>query len=100
MDADALARLVLHRCSDALNEAEIGDLTARLEGQVVTVTVLDHVMSVLAAFEERLARLEVRAPVDSRRRFGPHGASGAPRGVVNGDLDEDGVRPIRIERRK
>jgi hypothetical protein len=69
MDAESLSRLILARCGDALDEATTGDLTARLEGAVVPITVFDHVLEVLVAFEERLARLEERAPADNRLRF-------------------------------
>jgi hypothetical protein len=93
MDADALTRLIMARVPE-ISEAEIGDVTSRLEGMVVPIKVFDHVLEVLAAFEERLAQLERRmdaTPRDNRLRFG----SG-----VSADADVgDGARAIRVERK-
>jgi hypothetical protein len=100
MDADQIARLVMARCGDALDEATTADLSARLEGQVVPIATFDAVAEILAAFEERLVQLETRLDAAPRRaplRFG----NGA------GDFDEDGVtsgahgvRRVRVERRR
>jgi hypothetical protein len=104
MDGDAVLRLILARCSDALDEATTADLIARLEGMVVPISTFEHVLEVLGLFEERLAKLErVNAqPKDNRLRFGSHAVSGAPHSVVNDEAvyEGDGVRPIRVETKR
>jgi hypothetical protein len=90
MDADALARLILHRCGDALDEATTTDVKARLEGQVVPINVLEAVTDVIGAFEQRLVQLEQRLDASLSRlrrrelRFGsaPNAANAAS------DVDE------------
>jgi hypothetical protein len=93
MDSDAVLRLILARCADVLDEATTADLTARLQGMVVSISTFEHVLEVLGLFEERLAKLErVNAqPKDNRIRFGS--------GVNNEAVYQgDGVRTIRVER--
>jgi hypothetical protein len=67
MDGGPLARLILSRCGDALNEAEIADVSARAEGAVVPMTAFDHAMTVIGALQARINDLEERvgAPAEA-----------------------------------
>jgi hypothetical protein len=60
MDSDAIARLVAARIPE-LGEADLADLSARITGDVVPMSILEKVLTALTEIEQRLAEIEARA---------------------------------------